>query len=200
MAQTPVDPISDRIVAAAAQRFMAHGYAATSMLAVARDAKTSKREIYERFGNKEALFEQVMTYLCGLGEAADAPAGSDTLEGIMKQTARAVLTRFMLPETRGVLMAAFAAGPSFPDLPVLFWRSGPGQAVEALAALFVEHPDLAVDDIATARRHAHRFIMAAVAPFALSFLFDADFVADPQAVEASLEAALDRVMKEMKPA
>lgn len=198
MAQPPVDPISDRIVAAAAQRFMAHGYAATNMLAVAQDAKTSKREIYDRFGSKEALFERVMTYLCALGEAADAPVGSDTLEGMMKQTARAVLTRFMLPETRGVLMAAFAAGPSFPDLPGLFWRSGPGQAVEALAALFVEHPDLAVDDIETARRQAHRFIMASVAPFALSFLFDADFVADAQAVEASLESAFDLVTKDLK--
>lgn len=197
MDSNTADPISERIVSVAARRFIEDGFGATSMLAIANEAKTSKREIYDRFGSKEALFVRVMSYLCDLGNDASAPEKSATLEGIMKDTARAVLTRFLLPETRGVLIAALGAGPTFPDIPKLFWDSGPGQAVDALATLFAESPELNVRDHQTAQAEAHRFIMSCVAPFTLSYLFDADYVVADSEIEFAIDTAISKTKNDL---
>ncbi len=175
MAADPSDSISERIIASAARRFVDEGYAATSTLAIARDAKTSKREIYDRFGSKEKLFEHVMNYLCVLGERTDMSIEASGLSDTMAQTAHAVLNRFLLPETRGVLVAALGADQNFPEIPRIFWNAGPGQAVTALTDLFVAHPDVKISDPEHAEKIAHAFIMSCVGPSTLSFLFDRDF-------------------------
>lgn len=192
MATPPADPISDRIVSAAAQLFIDEGYDATSMLAVANHARTSKREIYDRFGNKEQLFEHVMEYLCALADDGSTPPEPAGLQDVMRITAREVLTRFLQPETRGVLVAAIGASGKFPEIPRLFWQAGPGQAVTKLATLFQESPDIAADTSAEATAKAHHFVMSCVAPFTLSFLFDPGFTAAPSDIDDAIEQAITR--------
>ena len=197
MASSDLDPISQRIVRVAAQRFISEGYSGTSMLSVAKEARTSKREIYDRFGSKEKLFEHVMDHLCQLGENEQNAPPAETLTDFMAGTARAVLKRFLLPETRGVLIAAFGADSSFPEIPKLFWESGPGRAVSVLADHFVEHPDVAIKDAKTARLEAHRFIMNCVAPFVLSFLFEPDYRVSKDetddAIASTIRQTLERI-------
>lgn len=194
MALEAPDSISERIIAVAARRFVDDGYGGTSMLAVAKEAKTSKREIYDRFGSKEALFEHVMNYLCALGAQSEQESPATELAEIMADTAQAVLRRFLLAETRGVLVAALGADPSFPDIPRIFWSAGPGQAVEALTQLFLEHPDVAVEDEGDAREIAHTFIMDCVGPPTLSFLFDSSFQMSEAERSALIESAVARTL------
>ena len=47
----------DRILHAAMEAFITHGYSLTSTLDIARAAKTSKRELYALFGSKQAMLE-----------------------------------------------------------------------------------------------------------------------------------------------
>jgi AcrR family transcriptional regulator len=49
-----------RIVAAATELFLADGYLATTLEAVARQAEVSARTVYVRFGSKAALFKRVV--------------------------------------------------------------------------------------------------------------------------------------------
>ena len=49
-----------RIVAAATELFLADGYVATTLEAVARRARVARRTVYVRFGTKAALFKRVV--------------------------------------------------------------------------------------------------------------------------------------------
>ena len=49
------DDLTARILSAAFALFAEHGYAATSTLEIATRAKVSKRDLYARFGSKEAI-------------------------------------------------------------------------------------------------------------------------------------------------
>ena len=49
-----------RIVAAATELFLADGYVATTLEAVARRARVAARTVYVRFGTKAALFKRVV--------------------------------------------------------------------------------------------------------------------------------------------
>ena len=59
----------EAILAAAGAVFAAHGYAATTMDAVAAKAGIAKGSIYNYFPSKEALFEQVFVEAVGIIEA-----------------------------------------------------------------------------------------------------------------------------------
>jgi AcrR family transcriptional regulator len=50
----------ERIVAAATELFLADGYVATTLEAVARRARVAARTVYVRFGSKAALFKRVV--------------------------------------------------------------------------------------------------------------------------------------------
>src|SRR6202795_5286024 len=49
-----------RILAAATELFLADGYVATTLEAVARRARVAARTVYVRFGTKAALFKRVV--------------------------------------------------------------------------------------------------------------------------------------------
>jgi AcrR family transcriptional regulator len=58
--QAQVALTEQRILAAAAELFLADGYLATTLEAVARRAQVSARTVYVRFGTKAALFKRVV--------------------------------------------------------------------------------------------------------------------------------------------
>src|SRR5690348_8798109 len=55
---------AESILAAAKRAFLASGFGAVSMDAIARDAGVSKATVYARFGNKEDLFGAVIGREC----------------------------------------------------------------------------------------------------------------------------------------
>src|SRR5690606_8903930 len=63
----PTPGLSDKqraIIEAAARTFLAAGYREASMDAIAREAGVSKQTTYNHYGNKEALFSDVITQHC----------------------------------------------------------------------------------------------------------------------------------------
>src|SRR5512134_2633277 len=60
-----VEGLNQRLLAAAAERFLQEGFGGTSMNAIAIRARVSKRTLYSRFRNKSALFEAVLCDLLG---------------------------------------------------------------------------------------------------------------------------------------
>ena len=62
-ADATLDAIGLRIVQAAAKALTEQGFAGASTQSIARAAKTSKREIYDRFASKDVMFKVVMAHL-----------------------------------------------------------------------------------------------------------------------------------------
>ena len=61
MPQRLKDDVRDRILAAAARTFAARGYLQATLADIARDADVVPSNIYKYYGNKQALFDAVVT-------------------------------------------------------------------------------------------------------------------------------------------
>lgn len=187
----PPDPIGDRIVKAAADAFGRHGFAGASTATIARQARTSKREIYDRFPGKDALFEEVMKYLCGLGASeSEASKTSTEFSDDLRNVAKAVLTRFSLPETRGVLAAAIGATSQYPSVLAIFWQQGPGQAVDYIASELEKRFASGDMENADFREIATDYIHECCGPVVLHQIFDFEFEADSAQIDRCIDTAI----------
>ena len=81
VAGRPVDEKKRQtIVEAACRQFFDHGFAATSIEAIAADAGVSKVTIYNRFGGKEALFVAAVEHECDNMQRSLFIPGNDMLD------------------------------------------------------------------------------------------------------------------------
>lgn len=70
--------VRDRILNAAFDSFIEHGYAGTSTLMIASRAKVSKRDLYANFADKQAMLLACINRRAGrMGIAAELPAPRD---------------------------------------------------------------------------------------------------------------------------
>jgi TetR/AcrR family transcriptional repressor of mexJK operon len=116
------------VMAAAAELFMAEGYAAVSMDAVARTAGVSKATLYAHFSGKESLFEAIIADGCAqMRQRADTLLAS---HGLPLRQALVELglhwLRFLLrPQVRALHRVVIAEAVRFPALARAFYTAGP---------------------------------------------------------------------------
>src|SRR5215831_8908283 len=72
------EQMREHILDAATREFLRHGYGATSIESVAREARISKRTFYHRFDDKPALFAAVVHRII---DRLRPPAGMPRLSG-----------------------------------------------------------------------------------------------------------------------
>jgi TetR/AcrR family transcriptional repressor of mexJK operon len=116
------------IMAAAAELFMAEGFAAVSMDAVARRASVSKATLYAHFSGKDSLFEAIVSDGCAqMRERADAlltGQGLPLRQGLVELGLHWL--RFMLrPQVRALHRIMIAEAVRFPALARAFYAAGP---------------------------------------------------------------------------
>ncbi len=116
------------ILDAAAELFLAQGYGAVSMDAVARAARVSKATLYAHFGAKDRLFAAIMEAGCtAMRQGAAASTGS--LEGRPREALTAMgrhwLNFLLQPRCLAVYRMVVAEGPRFPELAESFHANGP---------------------------------------------------------------------------
>jgi TetR/AcrR family transcriptional regulator, regulator of autoinduction and epiphytic fitness len=126
------------IVIAATAAFLAHGYEAASMDAIAADACVSKRTVYNHFPSKRELFRAVTQRLyAGLIEADARPDSADEPPEIaLPRLARAILRHLRQPEVCGLLRLVIAEGRRIPELAAEFQSVGKGPAVGVVERYF----------------------------------------------------------------
>jgi TetR/AcrR family transcriptional regulator, mexJK operon transcriptional repressor len=122
------NPKRRAIMAAAAELFMADGYAAVSMDAVARTAGVSKATLYAHFTGKESLFEAIVADGCekmrGRADALLSDHGLPLREALTELGLHWL--RFMLrPQVRALHRVMIAEAVRFPDLARAFYTAGP---------------------------------------------------------------------------
>jgi len=119
------------VLDAAATLFMAQGYGAVSMDAIAREAGVSKATLYAHFASKDQLFATIIGEACRSKIAAadvltrtDVGSTSDVGEALRAFGVR--MTRFLMePMTKAIYRVVVAECVRFPELGAAFYESGP---------------------------------------------------------------------------
>ena len=140
--QAQIRQTEDRIIAAATELFVADGYVATTLEAVARRAQVGARTVYVRFGGKAALFTRV----------EDVAIVGDTLpiDVLGRDWAQAALTAptaaeriaagaamgRQIMERTGALFAVAQQAAAVEPLIAGFWQQGREQSRHAQAVFW----------------------------------------------------------------
>jgi len=140
--QAQIRQTEDRIIAAATELFLAEGYVATTLEAIARRAQVGARTVYVRFGTKAALFKRVV----------DVAIVGDTLpiDVLSRDWARAAVTAptaaeriaagaaigRQIMERTGALFAVAQQAAAVEPLIAGFWQQGREQSRHAQAVFW----------------------------------------------------------------
>lgn len=145
------EQLGERIIAAATELFLAEGYGATSIEAVARRAGVSKRTFYHRFADKAALFGAVVRGVVErLRPANDASLflGGD-LKDVLTRVAQAILKAALTPEALALHRIIVAEAGRFPELAATVAGQGASEEATTRIAALLRHmlgPDRAPAD------------------------------------------------------
>ena len=127
----------ERILAAATELFLADGYVATTLEAVARRARVAARTVYVRFGTKAALFKRVVDVaVVGDTEPVDVLGRDWMIEAMTAPTlagriaAGAAVSRQIMGRT-GALFAVAQQAAAVEPLIAAAWQEGREQTRHA---------------------------------------------------------------------
>jgi AcrR family transcriptional regulator len=120
------EKLVDRIVDAATELFFTLGYGATTIEAVARRARVSKRTFYHRFDDKPALFSAVVQRtIKRLRPPADVPLlQGKNLAETLRRLANLVLRAALSPPAIALHRLIVAESSRFPDLAAIVTHQG----------------------------------------------------------------------------
>ena len=132
--------IREQIVEVATPLFLIEGYGATSIEAVAKRARMSKRTLYSRFRDKAELFGAVVHRLV---EQLRPPRAATeqffegaNLEAILQRLARFILRAALSPSALALQRVILAEATRFPELAAAVNQEGTrGEAIRRIGSL-----------------------------------------------------------------
>lgn len=129
--------LAGKILNAATVLFLSRGFGATSIEAVARRARISKRTFYHRFENKAELYRAVVQrllqrWLPPFEAAFDAP---EALDEMLQHLAQQMLAMALSPEALALRRLLVAEAERFPELVDIANEQGASRGIERIAAL-----------------------------------------------------------------
>ncbi len=118
--------LGDRILDVATELFLAEGYGATSIEAVAQRARISKRTFYHRFPDKAALFDAVLRRIIqGIRPPPDAPLFEGAISAeLLRRLARTRRSASVAPMALALSRLMLAEAHRFPELAAIVAREG----------------------------------------------------------------------------
>ena len=124
------------ILDAATAAFLADGYAASTIEAIARACSVAKRTIYARWSGKPALFRAVLERLMArwLSNTGDW-AVTDSLEAALDEAAERILAVALTPEAVALHRLMIAESSRFPELPMMMRQAGASEGSARIAGL-----------------------------------------------------------------
>src|ERR671921_528289 len=159
---------AEAVLVAAEHAFLAAGFGAVTMDALAREAGVSKATVYAHYGGKEALFGAVVARLSErrfYGFSVEALDPVD-IEASLMVIATRFLDLVLSPEAIALNRIIIAEVIRFPALGAVFWEAGPERTraqiegflrrAAAAGALAIGNPRLAAEQfVALARGEIH---------------------------------------------
>ncbi len=145
--QAQIAQTEQRIIAAATELFLADGYVATTLDAVARRAQVGARTVYVRFGTKAALFKRVVDVaIVGDTQPVDV-LGRDWMQAALTAPTAAERIAAMaaagrqIMERTGALFAVAQQAAAVEPLIAGFWQQGREQTRHAYAVFWTRMAD-----------------------------------------------------------
>ncbi|MBC7895829.1 MAG: TetR/AcrR family transcriptional regulator [Cytophagaceae bacterium] len=153
------------VVDAARTLFLRTGYAGTTMEDIAELAGLTKRTVYNNYGDKDALFTQIVADVIAYAEDFARALHEEFSVGITAANLRAALDdlgrRLALgivrPEVIALRRLLIAEARGFPDLATEYFDRAPGQVIDALAERFRHLSKVGLLRVTDARRAAAQF-------------------------------------------
>ena len=153
------------VVAAARTLFLRNGYAGTTMEQIAAEAGLTKRTLYNNYGDKEALFTQIVSDVLAYAEAFVRGLHEEFARGVTRANLRDSLhdlgRRLALGVVRSEVIALrrllIGEARSFPTLGAEYFDRAPGQVIDALASGFATLARRRLLRVPNARRAAAQF-------------------------------------------
>jgi TetR/AcrR family transcriptional repressor of mexJK operon len=150
---------AESILAAAQRTFLASGFGAASMDAIAREAGASKATVYAYFASKEELFGAVVAreserYAAGFS-AGELDLGD--VEASLRVIAERFLRLLLSPDVIAINRVIIGEVARFPVLAEVFWRAGPERVRVQVEGFLHRAAKAGVLDIADLRLAAGQF-------------------------------------------
>src|SRR5271165_4605924 len=155
----------ERIIAAAAELFLADGYVPTTLEAVAKRAEVGARTVYVRFGTKAALFKRVVDVaIVGDTKPVDVLSRDWMQVALTAPTAAeriaagAAIGRQIMQRT-GALFAVAQQAAAVEPLIAGFWQQGREQSRQAQAVFWTKMADDGLLDTAGLLTAAETYLL-----------------------------------------
>lgn len=183
---------AESILVAAKQCFLAAGFGAVSMDAIARQAGVSKATVYAHFSGKEELFGAVVGGECQSRfetfSASELDPGD--LRNSLEILGRRFLELILSPDAIALHRIIVAEVTRFPALGEVFWRAGPERSLGQIEAFMRAAAGRGTLALADARLAAEQFVGLMRGELHLRQLLRLEPAADETELAASIAAAV----------
>ncbi|MGD9616024.1 MAG: TetR/AcrR family transcriptional regulator [Alphaproteobacteria bacterium] len=183
---------AEAVLAAAEREFLAAGFGAATMDAIAREANVSKATVYAHYTGKEELFGAVVARLSERRFHGFSVASLDP--GDIEASLTTIAVRFLglVLSQEAIALNRIIIGEvsRFPELGSVFWMAGPERSrvqIEAFLRRAAAAGSLAVPD---PRLAAEQFIALARGEIHLRSLLRLEDPGDPAALSAAASRAV----------
>lgn len=113
--------------------FLKHGFAETTMQAIASEAGSSKETLYRHFASKEALFaELISARAAAIAGPQSALAGDEAPQKVLTGLGMSLMQLVSKHDASSLLSIVVAEAHRAPELAGIFYSRGPGATLQRL--------------------------------------------------------------------
>ena len=189
------------ILDAAKTLFLSHGYANTSMDAVAAEAGVSKLTVYSHFNDKETLFSAAVMAKCEEQLPPlffELPAGI-AVEKVLLNIARGFHQLINSDESVNLHRLIMALGSQDPKLSLIFFEAGPQRMVQGMERLLTQIHDSGALSIDLPRNAAEHFFCLIKGAGNFRLLYGCGEPLDEEASESHVREVVGLFMRAYRP-
>mgnify|MGYP003617491029 FL=1 len=189
------------ILDAAKILFLSHGYANTSMDAVASEAGVSKLTVYSHFNDKETLFSAAVMAKCEEQLPTlffELPEGV-SVETVLLNIARGFHHLINSDESLNLHRLIMALGSQDPKLSLIFFEAGPQRMLQGMERLLTKVDQSGVLSIDKPRNAAEHFFCLLKGAANFRLLFGCGEPLDDEAAESHVQEVVALFMRAYRP-
>jgi AcrR family transcriptional regulator len=185
------------ILSAAKRAFLAGGFGAVSMDAIAREAGVSKATVYAHFNSKEELFGAVIARECEQRFAGLSAGELDPgdVHASLTELGRRFLHLLLSPDALALHRIILGEVIRFPVLGEVFWRAGPERNLQQIQAFLEDAAAVGALRLPQPRLAAEQFVGLVRGEIQLRQLLRLEPEAGRQEVHAAVEAAVETFIR-----
>src|SRR4051812_42590719 len=192
---------AEAVLVAAERAFLAAGFGAVTMDAIAREAGVSKATVYAHYGGKEALFGAVVARLSERRFHSFSVEALDPVD--IEASLTAIALRFLdlvlSPEAIALNRIIIAEVIRFPALGAVFWQAGPERTRSQIEGFLRRAAASGSLAITNPRLAAEQFVALTRGEIHLRSLLRLEASGDPAGSQEAAERTVGTFMRAFAP-